>query len=460
MKFPSERILIVRPCLKAICLGVRSASKLLSVLLYRSRNCAEDETKFTFTCTQAELVDDLCEELTAKQLHDMAIPALQLFGYLSVNGSGFRHIYTVHLDRVQAALSCYENRRDLELLLISFIREQLELVPMELELVPMELEEVLNQLELLLKTIGKTSNSRRGRKPRPQAASSTENDFPKNNIDSLKETITDREREEAAYAATPTQDTPVNVTVDSDSREGLQENEDVEATVKMPAIRVTKGASNASDHVDRHGTGNPDRRDSGAPGGEHLSSPPRGRVAPSEQAPSSEVGANVNKLFTPDHGAGASTMIGQHPSQAGKKPRKHGKVEALPALSQDELTLWDEWCGQFKTSPPLGEKTIRDVKLMLLPVTTWAGILNMTRAALMRDIRLWIHERDKTGYYRRGVTFCDFTREFWGWQEAKQHEMDGKCQQHESRSWYADDDYSIPAQMWRESQRATQGVLR
>src|SRR6266446_2129654 len=104
MKYPeNERILIVRPCLKAICLGVRSASKLLSVMLYRARNVPEQETIFTFTCNQDELVHDLCEELTTKQIHNMAIPVLQLLGYLEVDGSGFRHKYTLHLDRVQLA---------------------------------------------------------------------------------------------------------------------------------------------------------------------------------------------------------------------------------------------------------------------------------------------------------------------------------------------------------------------
>src|SRR6267154_465354 len=204
MRYPdNERILIVRPCLKAICLGVRSASKLLSVILYRARNCKEDEATFTFTCTQFDLVHDLCEELTTKQLHDMAIPVLQLLGYLDVNGSGFRHTYTVHLDKVQEALSCYKDREKLELLLISFIYKQLEEVPMELELVPIQLEEVLKHLELLLKTIRTSSNSKRGRKPRQEAQSERISENAESNRD-ITDIRKNKEREGvSANASTP-----------------------------------------------------------------------------------------------------------------------------------------------------------------------------------------------------------------------------------------------------------------
>src|SRR5487761_1528686 len=158
MKYPeNERILIIRPCLKAICAGNKAASKLLSLLLYYARHC--EDASLTGTYTQEELARDLCDELTPKQLHDMAIPMLRLLGYLEVDGSGFRHVYTVHLDRIQDALSCIQDSEKLELLLISSIYRNLEEVPKELGEVPIKLELVLIHLELLLKTIGRSSNS-------------------------------------------------------------------------------------------------------------------------------------------------------------------------------------------------------------------------------------------------------------------------------------------------------------
>jgi hypothetical protein len=246
MKYPdNERILIVRPCLKTICLGVRSASKLLSVVLYRARNCREDETTFVFTCTQADLVNDLCEELTTKQLHDMAIPVLQLLGYLEVNGSGFRHTYTVHLDRVQEALSCYRNKEELELLLISFIYKELEEVPMELEEVPIQLEEVLKHLEVLLKTIGKSSNSKRGRKPRPQAALEVNSQNTEYKRDITDRLDTKRESAFAPHTFLPDQIETV-------------EEDDSPTVYRMPAIKlngVTNGHHPTTDLQHSHDSG-------------------------------------------------------------------------------------------------------------------------------------------------------------------------------------------------------------
>src|SRR5438094_465911 len=125
MKYPeNERILIVRPCLKTICAGIRPAAKLLSLLLYRARNCSDKVPTYTFSCTQQDLVDDLIEEMDVKTLHRTAIPFLRLLGYLDVDGSSYRYTYTVHLDRIQHALTLISNSKQLEKCLIVWIGKQ------------------------------------------------------------------------------------------------------------------------------------------------------------------------------------------------------------------------------------------------------------------------------------------------------------------------------------------------
>src|SRR5947209_1915960 len=119
MKFPeNERILIVRPCLKTLCLGVKSAAKLLSALLYQTRNCPDKQDSFTLQCTQEQAIKSVCEEFTTKTLHDTAIPCLELLGYLEVDTSSYVYQYTLHLDLINRALEVYGNSQQLEKVLI------------------------------------------------------------------------------------------------------------------------------------------------------------------------------------------------------------------------------------------------------------------------------------------------------------------------------------------------------
>ena len=105
MKYPdNERILIVRPCLKTICLGNKPASKLLSLLLYYARNVPDDQDEFTFMAAQEELVADLLDEMDVKTLHRTAIPLLRLLGYWEVDGTSYRYQYTVRLNLIRASL--------------------------------------------------------------------------------------------------------------------------------------------------------------------------------------------------------------------------------------------------------------------------------------------------------------------------------------------------------------------
>lgn len=169
-------------------------------------------------------------------------------------------------------------------------------------------------------------------------------------------------------------------------------------------------------------------------------------IVPSLPAKAPERGDWEASGEPPDTVAAGRSRTGEKPRR-GKPPAKSD--EALPSLTEDELAFWNEWCSQFKTAPPLGPKTIEAVKRMRAPVTTWAGVLGVERAALMKDIRLWIHAQDKKKFYSRGIRFTDFDREFENWQEAKQFEIDLNT----PPDSYADNDYSLPAQLWRQEQR-------
>lgn len=196
MKYPeSERILIIRPCLKTICLGIRPAAKLLSLLLFYTRNCDEQETTYTFTCTQEDLINDLIEEMDVKTLHRTAVPMLKFLGYLDVDGSSYRYRYTVHLDLIQQALSLYKDKKQLDKFLIVSMQAQLDKIPIEqldknliqlrkqLDKSPIQLEKCLIELDKILIVFRHMSNSKRGRKPKPQAVSDTDFEETQNNLD-------------------------------------------------------------------------------------------------------------------------------------------------------------------------------------------------------------------------------------------------------------------------------------
>src|SRR6266566_8213597 len=124
VSFPEESILLVRPCLVAICHDNRPAAKLLSVLLYRHsirqehqsdaeninevRGDNSQDTTFRIYRKQSKLVTDMCNEITEKTLHDVAVQVLQLLGYLDVDETPAIHCYDLHIDVVVNALVAYK----------------------------------------------------------------------------------------------------------------------------------------------------------------------------------------------------------------------------------------------------------------------------------------------------------------------------------------------------------------
>src|SRR5258708_7158870 len=186
MKYPEERLLIVRPCLKAICYRDKPASKLLSLLLYYARNCDEQETEFTFTSRQDDIITDLLDEMDVKTLHRTAIPMLRLLGYIDVDGSSYRYTYTVHIGYIQKMLNFYAtNKQQLDKCLIDIMRKQLDIYPEQLDIFLKQLDKSRIQLDKCLIPFRQMSNSKRGRKPRPQEAAEAHFEDPQITIDNI-----------------------------------------------------------------------------------------------------------------------------------------------------------------------------------------------------------------------------------------------------------------------------------
>lgn len=222
--FPEETIMVVRPSLIAICMGDKSAAYLLSVLLYRysirrehqddAENLNElksseggepsQDTTYHIYRKQSQLVADMCGVITEKTLHDVAVPMLQLLGYLDIEEHLQCNRYTLHIDAVEAALAVYKNQRST---LETFLIEQLQLekflidknyfqsrlekflmTSADLEKPIAQLEKFLIdkkkfqlQLEKVLIQNRKISHCARGRKASPKAVSEGKSESPKSN---------------------------------------------------------------------------------------------------------------------------------------------------------------------------------------------------------------------------------------------------------------------------------------
>lgn len=224
--FPEETILVVRPSLTAICGGNKPAAKLLSVLLYRysirqeSKEDAENmnevkeargetpnqDTSFSIYRKQAQLIDDMCGEISEKTLHDTAIPCLQLFGYLDIEELPGRNRYDVNLEQVTQALALYSSKQksqpQLEKFLIRHLQLEKFLIEEKREKVLINKKNFLLALEKVLIANRKSSNCQRGRKPRPEAVSDGQNENPQISIE-ISNKITNKELSITVETPTP-----------------------------------------------------------------------------------------------------------------------------------------------------------------------------------------------------------------------------------------------------------------
>jgi hypothetical protein len=208
--FPEETVLVVRPSLAAICAGNKPAGKLLGALLYRysirkehqtdAENInevklaqgkqADQDTSFRIYRTQAQLVEDMCGEMTEKTLHDVAVPALQILGYLNIEELPGRNAYDLHIESITRALALYTPNGQEQKKLATFLTGQLQLeiflikledfpissdgdknVSITLETFLIDKKYFLLLLEKVLIANRNISNCKRGRKPRTEEAS-------------------------------------------------------------------------------------------------------------------------------------------------------------------------------------------------------------------------------------------------------------------------------------------------
>lgn len=222
--FPEESILMVRPSLDALCHFVKPAAKLLGVLLYRysirqehqqdAENINEvaaaggkegtQDTSFYIYRRQSQLVADMVDEMTEKTLHDVAIPTLQLLGYLDVDETPIIHKYDLHIDVVREALAAYKkNPVELFEFLLGHLQLEKFLIDEQLEEVLINKKKFSLALEKVLIANRNSSNNKRGRKTRQERAAKALSDNPKISIE-IDSKISNKEREGvSADASTP-----------------------------------------------------------------------------------------------------------------------------------------------------------------------------------------------------------------------------------------------------------------
>ncbi len=274
--FPEESILLVRPCLIAICAGNRPAAKLLSVLLYRysirqehktdaeninevrasNGEISDQDMTFRIYRKQCQLVIDMCGEITEKTLHDVAVPVLQLFGFLDIDESPAIHCYDVHLDIIVDALEAYkQGPKALEDFLLSHLQLEKFLIDIQLEKFPINKKYFQLALEKVLIANRNSSNNKRGRKPRSEVVGEAQSEEPQINIE-IDSKISNKERE-GADAPTPAHlkqqvdekleevktASGKHKAVSSCSQDRLQESDEdislAETAHRMPAVKAT-----------------------------------------------------------------------------------------------------------------------------------------------------------------------------------------------------------------------------
>ena len=337
VRFPENRFLAVYPCLIAICGGNRPAGKLLGVLLFRhelrveNKDDAENQnaikaargelpdqdTSFRIYRKQEQLVDDMCGEMTEKTLHDTASPMLQLLGYLDIEEHMNANCYIVNINRVQAALDLYipgqDEQPQLEKFLITHAQlEKFLITPSELEKVLIDKKNFQSQLEKVLIQNRKSSNLRRGRRPRSEAASKGESETPKNLEEDSKNDI---EEEGEARPSASASDAPASSGILMDYAAGVKRITDSKLKAARPFMATQRAALFVDVGVDVEG-------DAASAAFDHD--------APTEKAPTPhEVKAALTER-TPTHGQQYPTgnRVHRGSDSAGDHP--------LPDLSHHE----------------------------------------------------------------------------------------------------------------------------
>jgi hypothetical protein len=357
----NERMLIIRPCVKAICLKVKPAARLLSHLLYLARNCDEQATTFSVSCTQEEIIGGLIEEIDVKTLHKTAIPMLRLLGFLDVDGSTYRYTYTIHLDLIQQCLSLYQDQEQLENLLIVSMQKQLVDWGIQLVRTPIEIVKSRIVSDKLLIVIRQTANSKRGRKPKQEAAAAaiSEND----RLSRLEE----NEEGEEARAPEPPVFSSSHLAMGKET-DGVGDGDDPDPTEKRRAVRLVPPQPGDQ------GTGKPAPSSTRAPGEETPTETPTLPARTKEVLPGPEESGNSSSQYktfgNPESKKSAappklritqaptSTPPKQLPLTVKEEPRPPTRAELEREASEFERLLWELAERKMKTRYPTGVRRL------------------------------------------------------------------------------------------------------
>jgi len=227
VKFPEDKFLAVRTCLVAICMGNRPAANLLSILLFRynlrmeNKDDAENQnavkaskgespdqdTSVRIFRTQAQLVEDMCGEITEKTLHDTAVPMLQLLGFLDLEEHMIANCYILHVELVQQALSLYIPGKKEQPQLENFLIEHMQLEKFlitsdELENFLINRKIFQSGLEKVLIQNRKFSNQQRGRRLSADVPLRGKRRLPKKREEDNKKNVEEEREDVSANAST------------------------------------------------------------------------------------------------------------------------------------------------------------------------------------------------------------------------------------------------------------------
>lgn len=226
MQYPKScRMLQVRDCTVAICNKNNPGSVLMSTFLfwyeYPHTGDIYDEKAQTFTIcrTQADIERQACNQIDVKTIHDTAVPMLQLLGYLTVKEKMNGNIYTLHMDRINAAYAVCRDPEALKAFLKSSLQLESALIIIpddQLEPTLINKRALYLQLERVLNATRADSNCKRGRKPKPQAPSDGKFPNTENNRDSLENNT---KREESSDVSPTSPQPDASLTLSSNSHD-------------------------------------------------------------------------------------------------------------------------------------------------------------------------------------------------------------------------------------------------
>jgi hypothetical protein len=474
VKYPDDKFLAVRPCLVAICFGNRPAAKLLGTLLYRynlrleNKEDAENQnavksangehpdqdTTYRIFRRQAQLVDDMCGEMTEKTLHDVAVPMLQLLSFLDLEEHMQSNCYTVDIDLVQQALDIYGQHGEgqLETFLIKHMQlEKFLITSDELEMFLIDKKHFLSGLEKVLIWNRNVSYCKRGRKGSP--------DVPSRRVlrraQNLKE-ITKKNKKKESVAANADNTSPAHSfsedDLDDETEPRIKRVETptepqkvikprhltIPPTEKSPWLshyKQTDPPSPAQDippvaapeqaafgqteplplllqeQADKEGEaiGHTTQRDY------HHSGARTAHERGAAVSPAQSHARNTHRATPaqPEKVAQAASDVTQAKTVPKRRSRAKPVQEEKPSIPQEAVAIMDDWDTLFKRPYPRTDTHIQAAKLLMV-------CLPLSRQDLL-DVKGFIFKTNPEWYRDKGVTLNDVVKYIGRWQSQQEN---------------------------------------